>query len=122
VASNGRNGSTPFRGTSPARVSADLTKIGFFMPNPFRQHCISLRFLAVFNSSYYLMAMSKNNFSNNLDRLHAKEQSLRQEALEIIQGQPKLLLHLDAIDVVMTLARLLVDYPKNEEDFTSSRC
>jgi hypothetical protein len=63
------------------------------------------------------MAMSKNNFSNNLDRLHAKEQSLRQEALEIIQGQPKLLLHLDAIDAVMTLARLLVDYPKNEEDF-----
>jgi hypothetical protein len=35
------------------------------------------------------MAMSKNNFSNNLDRLHAKKQSLRQEALEIIQGHEK---------------------------------
>jgi hypothetical protein len=64
-----------------------------------------------------LNAMSKNNSPNNLDKLHAQEQSLRQKAIEIIQSQPKLSLHLDAIEGVMTLTRLLVDYPNNEEDF-----
>lgn len=61
--------------------------------------------------------MTHNGFPRNLIRLYEKEQSLREEALNIIQGNPKLELHLDVIERAMTLAKIVVEYPKDDEDF-----
>lgn len=61
--------------------------------------------------------MTDNRFPSNLLRLHDKEQSLREEALSIIQGDSKLELHLDVIERAMTLAKIIVSHPSEDEDF-----
>lgn len=61
--------------------------------------------------------MTKINFPNNLDSLYTQERSLRKEAISIIQSKPKLSLHLHAIERAMSLARIVVDYPDDNEDF-----
>lgn len=61
--------------------------------------------------------MTNTKFPNNLLRLHEKEQSLREEALSIIQGNSRLALHLDVIERAMTVAKVVVEYPTEDEDF-----
>lgn len=64
-----------------------------------------------------ILAMIDTGFPNNLLRLHEKEQSLREEALGIIQGNPRLLLHFNVIERAMTLANIIREYPTEDEDF-----
>ena len=61
--------------------------------------------------------MTETGFPSNLQRLHVKEQSLRKEALGIIQGNSKLELHFSIIERAMTLAKIIVEYPADDEDF-----
>jgi hypothetical protein len=61
--------------------------------------------------------MTRTGFTSNLLRLHEKEQSLRKEALSIIQGDSKLELHFNVIERTMTLAKIVVEYPADDEDF-----
>lgn len=61
--------------------------------------------------------MTESEFPSNLLRLHEKEQSLRKEALSIIQGNSKLELHFSVIERAMTLAKIVVEYPTDDEDF-----
>jgi hypothetical protein len=61
--------------------------------------------------------MTRTGFPSNLLRLHEKEQSLRKEALSIIQGDSKLELHFNVIERTMTLAKIVVEYPADDEDF-----
>lgn len=61
--------------------------------------------------------MTKPIFPNNLDGLYKQEQFLREQAIEIIEGNPKLSLHLHAVERAMSLAKIVVDCPKDDEDF-----
>lgn len=61
--------------------------------------------------------MTKINFPDNLDSLYKQERFLREKAIAIIQSKPKLSLHLHAIERAMSLAKIVVDYPDNDEDF-----
>ena len=61
--------------------------------------------------------MTKINFPNNLDSLYKQERFLREKAIAIIQSKPKLSLHLHAIERAMSLAKIVVDYPDDDEDF-----
>lgn len=61
--------------------------------------------------------MTKINFPNNLDSLYKQERFLREKAIAIIQSKPKLSLHLHAIERAMSLAKIVVDYPDNDDDF-----
>lgn len=61
--------------------------------------------------------MTETGFPSNLLRLHEKEQSLRKEALSVIQGNSKLELHFSVIERAMTLAKIVVEYPADDEDF-----
>lgn len=61
--------------------------------------------------------MTETGLPSNLLRLHEKEQSLRKEALGIIQGNSKLELHFNVIERAMTLAKIVVEYPADDEDF-----
>ena len=61
--------------------------------------------------------MTKINFPNNLDSLYKQERLLRGKAIAIIQSKPKLSLHLHAIELAMSLARIVVDHPDDDEDF-----
>lgn len=56
-------------------------------------------------------------FPSNLLRLHEQEEYLRKTALTIIQDNPKSSLHLKVIERTMTLAKIVVDYPVEDEDF-----
>lgn len=60
--------------------------------------------------------MSKSKFLDNLNGLHTQEQLLREKAIEIIQGKPKLLLHLDVIEHTMSVSNIVVDYSTEDED------
>ncbi|MDH5216632.1 MAG: hypothetical protein OEX19_02985 [Gammaproteobacteria bacterium] len=61
--------------------------------------------------------MTKISFPNNLDSLYTQERLLRDKAIEIIQIKPKLSLHLHAIERAMSLAKIVVDCPEDDEDF-----
>jgi len=61
--------------------------------------------------------MTNISFPNNLDSLYGQEQYLREKAIEIIQSKPKLSLHFQAIERAMSLAKIVVDYPEEDEDF-----
>jgi hypothetical protein len=61
--------------------------------------------------------MTKTIFPNNLDDLYKQEQLLREKAIGIIQSKPKLSLHFHAIERAMSLAKIVVDYPEEDEDF-----
>ena len=61
--------------------------------------------------------MTKTSFPNNLDGLYKQEHFLREKAIAIIQSKPKLSLHLHAIERAMSLAKIVVDYPDDDEDF-----
>lgn len=61
--------------------------------------------------------MADIKFPSNLLRLHEKEKSIREEALSIIQGDSRLELHLDIIERSMTVAKVIVEYPIEDEDF-----
>lgn len=61
--------------------------------------------------------MLNSSFPNNLDSLHKQEQNLRQKALTIIRGNPKLSLHLDVIEHAMSLTNVVVGYPTEDENF-----
>lgn len=58
----------------------------------------------------------ENHPLDNLDRLHSQEESLRGQAISILQGNSKLLLHLDVIERAMTVARVVTSYQTNDED------
>jgi len=60
--------------------------------------------------------MNKNKFPGNLYSLYTQEQLLREKAIEIIQDQPKLLLHLNLIERTMSLANIARDYSTDDED------
>lgn len=61
--------------------------------------------------------MTNTNLPNNLDGLYTQERFLREKAIEIIHSKPKLSLHLHTIERAMSLAKIVVDYPDNDEDF-----
>jgi len=61
--------------------------------------------------------MTKTNFPNNLDGLYIQEQFLREKAIKLIQNKPKLSLHAHAIERAMSLAKSLVEYPQDDQDF-----
>lgn len=61
--------------------------------------------------------MTKINFPYNLDSLYTQERFLREKAIATIQSKPKLSLHLHAIERAMGLAKIVVDYPDDDEDF-----
>jgi len=61
--------------------------------------------------------MTKISFPNNLDSLYKQERFLREKAIAIIQSKPKLSMHLHAIERAMSLAKIVVDYPDDDEDF-----
>jgi hypothetical protein len=61
--------------------------------------------------------MPKTNFPNNLDGLYIQEQLLREKAIKLIQNKPKLSLHSHAIERAMSLAKILVEYPQDDQDF-----
>lgn len=56
-------------------------------------------------------------FPDNLSGLHTQEQALRHIAAKIAEDKPKLLLHLNLIERVMSLSKIMVDYPTEDEDF-----
>ena len=58
-----------------------------------------------------------NRFPDNLNSLYIHEQSLREKAMMNIQNQPELLLHINIIEHAMSLAKIIVDCPKDDEDF-----
>lgn len=53
----------------------------------------------------------------NLDRLHKREQEVRDSALSLVRENPQLLLHLDVIESSMSLLKLIVGHPNNDENF-----
>lgn len=61
--------------------------------------------------------MTKTNFPNNLDGLYIQEQFLRENAIELIQNKPKSSLHAHDIECAMSLAKSLVEYPQDDQDF-----
>lgn len=61
--------------------------------------------------------MPNNIFPDNLNTLHNEEQSHRNEAMKIIHNTPKLLPHLNVIERTMSLARVIVDHPMDDQDF-----
>lgn len=61
--------------------------------------------------------MTKTIFPKNLDALYKQQQLLREKAIGIIQSKPKLSLHFHSIERAMSLAKIVVDYPEEDEDF-----
>ena len=61
--------------------------------------------------------MTNTSFPNNLDGLYTQERFLREKAIEIIHNKPNLSLNLHATERAMSLAKIVVDYPENDEDF-----
>ena len=61
--------------------------------------------------------MTKNSFPNNIYSLYKQEQLLRDKAIEIIQIKPRLSLHFHVIERAMSLAKIVVDYPEDDQDF-----
>lgn len=61
--------------------------------------------------------MTDKTFLGNLDRLHHSELCLRKEALAIIQGNLRLTLHLDVTERAMTVAKVVIADPREDQDF-----
>jgi len=61
--------------------------------------------------------MTEKTFLDNLDRLHHTELCLRKEALEIMQNNLSLRLHLDVAERTMTLAKMIYSSPVEDQDF-----
>jgi hypothetical protein len=56
-------------------------------------------------------------FPNNLNGLYKQEQALREKAVTMLQSRSEFSLHLDVIERAMSLAKVVVDYPTDDEDF-----
>ena len=61
--------------------------------------------------------MTDKTFLANFDRLHHKELCLRKEAVAITQNNLKLTLHLDVPERAMTSAKVVIAYPREDQDF-----
>jgi len=61
--------------------------------------------------------MTEKTFLDNFDRLHHSELCLRREALEIMQNNLSLRLHLDVAERTMTLAKMIYSSPVEDEDY-----
>ncbi|MEC8664475.1 MAG: hypothetical protein VXY16_03285 [Pseudomonadota bacterium] len=59
----------------------------------------------------------KHNFPDNLSNLYKKEQALRRQALELIESNDTLALHLEVIEGAMSLTKLIVDFPREDQEF-----
>jgi len=61
--------------------------------------------------------MNEQGLPENLSSLHRQEQLLREQAVKIINNDLKLSLHLNVIERAMSLAKIVADYPTEDEDF-----
>ncbi len=61
--------------------------------------------------------MSNIGFPDNLVSLYIKEEHHRSQAISTISARERLLLPLCAIERAMTLAKIVVEYPTEDEDF-----
>ena len=57
------------------------------------------------------------DFPSNLTELHSEELGLRKQALEILNAEQRLILHLNAIERAMSVAKIVVGYSQEDEDF-----
>lgn len=62
-------------------------------------------------------SIDNDQIPGNLERLHNKEQEIRNSALSLIREKPQLFLHLDVIESAMSLLKSIVGLPEDDEDF-----